>query len=300
MAGMEAGHTMGKRMAGLLEDAASREWGREKRGARRVKPGVHGGSGKRETSPEGRPERGHRARKGDSRGGVRALLAALLIASLAALAWVYLFTDVLNVRRVEIYGNQRLSGDYLRSISGITSRTHLLKMDVGAVEKALLAEPYVLRVEVHRRFPHTVMIRVTERTPVGCLVQNGRFHLVDREGLVVESADADREEVPEITGLRMPLLYPGARLEDPRFQGIVGLLEEIPEELRERTEEVGYAEGEGYFLLADNTRVIFGDCSDLRRKGEIAQAAMREIAPRYPGLQYVDVTYPDHPAIKPR
>jgi hypothetical protein len=118
--------------------------------------------------------------------------------------------------------------------------------------------------------------------------------------LVVESADADREEVPEITGLRMPLLYPGARLEDPRFQGIVGLLEEIPEELRERTEEVGYAEGEGYFLLADNTRVIFGDCSDLRRKGEIAQAAMREIAPRYPGLQYVDVTYPDHPAIKPR
>lgn len=241
-----------------------------------------------------------RGRKRGSRKWSMPLLAALLLASLAAMVWVYLFTDVLDVRRVEVRGNRSLSADYLRSISGITPYTHILKMDVRAVERAILAEPYVLRVEVRRRFPHTVILEVTERIPVGCLQQNGRFHLVDREGLVVESADSRREGVPEITGLRPPLLYPGVKVEDPRFEDVARILEEIPEELRERAEEVGYAEGEGYYLVASETKVIFGECDDLERKAEIALAAMQDIAPRYGQLLYIDVTYPDHPAIRPR
>lgn len=256
--------------------------------------------GRRNLSPRRRGREEGSEGKGNRRRAIRALLVLLLILSLAAMAWVYLFTGVLNVRQVEIYGNQRLNADYLRSISGITPRTHLLKMDVGAVEKALLAEPYVLRVEVHRRFPATVVIRVTERVPMGYLVQNGRFHLVDGEGLVVESADAVREDIPRITGLQVPVLYPGARVEDPLFKGMVELLEEIPGELRQRAEEVGYLEKEGYFLLAGGTRVIFGEGTELKRKGEIALAALQDVAPRYGGLQYVDVTYPDHPAIRPR
>lgn len=232
--------------------------------------------------------------------GLRSLLAALLLVSLAAMVWVYLFTDVLNVRRVEVHGNRSLSADYLRSISGITSRTHLLKMDVGAVERAILAEPYVLRVEVRRRFPNTVILEVTERTPVGCLSQNGRFHLVDGEGLVVESADSRRQGVPEISGLRLPLLYPGVRLEDPRFEDVARLLEGIPEGLREGAEEVGYADKEGYYLVAKGVKVIFGGCDDLELKAEIALTAIQDIAPRYGQLLYIDVTYPDHPAIRPR
>lgn len=262
--------------------------------------GAERGAGGPKPSSEVGPEPGGHGRKRDPRRWRRTLLAVLLLVSLAAMVWVYLFTDVLNVRLVEVRGNRNLSADYLRSISGITSRTHILKMDVEAVEKAILAEPYVLRVEVHRRFPHTVILEITERTPVGCLLQNGRFHLVDREGLVVESTDSRREGIPEIIGLRLPLLYPGVRLEDPRFADVERLLEEMPGELRERAEEVGYTEGEEYYLVAKGTRIIFGECDDLARKMEIAMAALQDIAPRYGQLLYIDVTYPDHPAIRPR
>ncbi|MBC7252483.1 MAG: FtsQ-type POTRA domain-containing protein [Actinobacteria bacterium] len=258
-----------------------------------------GNKGRAEPLPEGEREGKRGGRAAGRRGRVRMLLLTLLAASLGAMVWVYFFTDTLNVKRVEIYGNCNLDPDYLRSISGVTPRTHLLKMDVKAVEKAVLAEPYVLRVEVRRRFPHTVVLKVMERTPIGYLVQNGRFHLVDGEGLVLESTDR-RRELPEITGFDIPLLYPGKRIEDPRFQGLAAILAEWPEDNGVRVGEAGYAEGEGYYLLVEGTKVIFGDQSDCRRKTEIAMAAILEVAPRYGGLRYVDVTYPDHPAIKPR
>lgn len=245
-------------------------------------------------------ERVKGAAAGDSRRAVRILLVACMFASLAAMVWVYIFTGVLNVRRVEVEGNRRLSDDYLRAISGITQDTHLLKMDVAAVERAVMAEPYVKEVEVKRRFPDTVILQVTERVPVGYLVQNGRYHLVDGDGVVVESPDSPPEGIPVITGMEVPVLFPGARLEDPDYGGLAGLLEEVPEELREEAEEAGYTGEDGYFLLVAGTRVIFGPSVDVRHKGEIALAAIREMSPRYGGLTYVDVTYPDHPAILPR
>lgn len=279
-------------------DTATRMADQGARVARRAGVGERKNKGRAPLAEEvGEGKRGGRGV--GPRGRVRMLLAALLVASLGAMVWVYFFTDTLNVRQVEIYGNCNLDPDYLRSISGVTPRTHLLKMDVKAVEKAVLSEPYVLRVEVRRRFPHTVVLKVVERTPIGYLVQNGRFHLVDREGLVLESKD-QRGELPEITGLEMPLLYPGTRIEDPRLQGLAAILAEWPEDNGVRVKEAGYAEGEGYYLLVEGTRVIFGDQSDCRRKAEIALATIQEVAPRYGGLRYVDVTYPDHPAIRPR
>lgn len=297
--------------------------------ARTVKPGARlledlGGRGVREPVPgkmksEGAEKRIVRgAKKGNvefagervlrkkapdeerrSRTGVRILIGAALVASLAALVWVYMFTGVLNVRRVEVRGNRRLDSAYLRSISGITSDTHLLKMDVGSVERAVLAEPYVRNVRIRRRFPRTVILEITERLPIGFLIQNGRYHLVDEEGVVVESRDAPEEGLLEITGVELPILYPGSRVDDQRFREISALLKELPEELLEGSVRVGFAEGEGYYLQTAKTRVIFGGCSEIARKGEIALMALREILPRYGSLQYVDVTFPDYPAVMP-
>ncbi|MGQ9537724.1 MAG: cell division protein FtsQ/DivIB [Actinomycetota bacterium] len=245
-------------------------------------------------------EKGAGAKKGSPRRGFRVLLGACLLASLAALVWVYLFTGVLEVRRIEVEGNRRLGEDYLRAISGITPGTHLLKVDAEAVKRALLAEPYVERVEVRRRFPDTVVIKVTERIPVGCIDQNGRYHLVDRNGVVLESAESPLEGIPMLTGLVVGILFPGAQVVDPHFGDLAVLLEEIPEELREGVEVAGYGEGDGYHILVSGTRVIFGSAEEFRRKAEIALAAIRDLSPRYGPLSYVDVTYPEHPAIKPR
>jgi len=227
------------------------------------------------------------------------ILAVVLLVSLAALLWVYTGTGVLKVRNTEVRGNHKLDADYLRALSGITPETHLLKMDVKAVERALLTEPYLRGVKVSRRFPDTVVLDVEEREPQGVIVQNGRYHLVDTGGRILESAGEMPQDMVEIRDLQVPVLYPGKEISGDDFTSVMSLLRSLPPELEGITEAVGYDGGEGLYLVGSGTRVIYGDASNLSRKNTVAFLALRDLVDNYGAVEYIDVSLPDHPVIKP-
>ncbi|MDD5666876.1 MAG: FtsQ-type POTRA domain-containing protein [Actinomycetota bacterium] len=228
-----------------------------------------------------------------------ALLGALLVGSLGALLWIYTGTGVLNVRHVEIRGNEILQEGYLRTLSGITSDTHLLKMNVKAVEKALTSEPCIAAVDVSRHFPHTVVIEVKERRPSGAILQNGRYNIVDQEGMVLASSESMPAGIVEIRDLQLPLLLPGTELKGADFASVTSLLGSLPPALLEKTSVVGLRKDEGLYLEAGGTLVIYGEVRDLSRKNEIAIMALESLVGRYGAVEYIDVSFPDHPVIKP-
>jgi len=242
---------------------------------------------------------GGKGRKRGSRRGVRTLLLAALLASLGLMLWVYMYTDVLNVRSVVVEGNRRLQGSYIASLSGIGEHTHLLKMDVGEVERSILSEPYVAEVRVHRRFPYTVVLEVREREPLGIICQGGKYHLVDAEGVVVESLQESPGVFIEMRFPTQQVLYPGVRLEGEVFPSLVTLLQAVPSSLREVTTAVGRSHEDGLYLECWGTKVIFGTTEDLARKVTIMDLALMQLSRRYGKLDYIDVSFPDRPVFKP-
>lgn len=228
-----------------------------------------------------------------------ALLGTSLLASLAALAWVYTGTGVLNVRHVEVRGNEVLDGGYLRGLSGITADTNLIKMDVKAVESAILSEPYVEEVDVSRRFPATVVLDVKERTPIGMIFQNGRYTTVDADGMLLEGLADRPPSILELKGLDVPLLIPGNRLEGDDFGSIAALVLSLPPEMAVLSSAAGTSGGEGLYLESCGTRVIYGDGTELERKNLIAGLSLRGLMDHYSAVEYIDVSYPDRPVIKP-
>ena len=226
-------------------------------------------------------------------------LGVLLVISLAAMLWVYTGTDVLNVKQVELRGNDKLQAAYLRSLSGITKDTHLLKMDVKAVESALLSEPYVATADVSRHYPNTVVIEIVERRPSGFIFQNGKYVLVDQEGMVLESADAAPVGLVEIKDLVLPLLLPGTEISGIEFAAVTSLIGSLPQALREKTVAVGLKGDDGLYITAGGTTVIYGEAVDLSRKSAIALMALSVLLPRHGAVEYIDVSYPEHPVIKP-
>ncbi len=250
------------------------------------------------------PERRRAARGRDKAAGgpgpVRtALLGGLLVLSLAALLWTYTGTGVLNVKHVEVRGASALSEEYLRALSGITPQTHLLKMNVKAVEKALLSEPCLAAVEVRRRFPGTVVLKVSERRPSGVIVQGGRFLLVDQGGVVLASVDEMPPGLVEIRDLQLPLLLPGNRVSGLDFAMVTSLLGSLPAPLRERTQVVGMRHAHGLYLEANGALVIYGEADDLSRKNAVTLMALGVLLPRYGAVEYIDVSLPEHAVIKP-
>lgn len=254
---------------------------------------------KRASLAEAKGKKALAENEGSSRFRLRTALVVVLLASLSLMLWVYMYTGVLNVGEVKVVGNRRLDAGYLRALSGITSRTHLLRMDVKAVERALLSEPYVAEVKVGRRFPRTVILQVREKEPMAVVMQNGKYHLVDSEGMVLESREERGGGLVEIPCRESRPLYPGVRLEDMDLPRFATIIREMPGALREVTESVGFQDGDGFFLRAADTMVVIGDTNEVARKLEIAWLALQEMSARYGRLAYVDVTYPDHPVIKP-
>lgn len=227
------------------------------------------------------------------------ILLLILFLSLAALLWIYSSTRILNVRNIDVSGNKRLDISYIHGLSGITPDTHLLKMDVKAVEKALLSEPYVAKADIRRKFPNTVAINITERQPEGIISQNGRYHLVDKEGQVLESVDKKPPGLPEIQGLDLPLLYAGQWIESDAFATITTLLSSMSPDLKGMVVSVGCNPSEGLYLRGKGTRVIYGQASDLSRKNEVVLLALNDLVSRYRAVDYIDVSFPEHPVIKP-
>ena len=227
------------------------------------------------------------------------VLAVVFLASLAALLWVYTSTGVLNVRNIEIEGNQKLDAGYLESLTGITSDTHLLKMDVKAVERALCSEPYIQSVSISRRFPATVILEIRERKPQGMIIQNGKYHLVDSSGYILESTCDMPQGVVEIRDMQVPMLFPGKEICGEDFTSAMSLRGSLPLELEEITETVGCHNEEGLYIVSKGTMVIYGDNSDLSRKNLVALLALRELVDNYGAIEYIDVSLPDHPVLKP-
>jgi cell division protein FtsQ len=249
-----------------------------------------------------RAETGERVGREKGKGGsaVRtALLGGVLVASLAILLWVYTGTGVLNVKRVEFRGNEKLQADYLRALTGIGGDTHLLKMDVKAVESALLSEPYIARADITRHYPNTVEIEIVERRPSGYVLQNGKYALIDQEGMVLESVDAVPPGLVEIKDLALPLLLAGNKISGAEFASVTSLIGSLPQALREKTAAAGINKDDGLYIMADGTTVIYGEADDFSRKNAIALMALSVLVPRYGAIEYIDVSYPEHPVIKP-
>jgi cell division protein FtsQ len=112
-------------------------------------------------------------------------------------------THVLQVDRIIVRGNERLSkGEVLAVLNGLRGES-LVWTDLDRWRKRLMASPWVRDAALRRSLPSTVEVVVWERQPVGVGRINGDMYLVDDRGVIIDQygpqyADID---LPIIDGL---------------------------------------------------------------------------------------------------
>ncbi len=98
----------------------------------------------------------------------------------------------LSVREVAVTGRDRVPRAAVLEAIAIERGTPLLALDPAAARRRLEALGWVREATVERRFPATVLVRLTERTPLALWQRQGRLVVVDREGVVIGGARAER------------------------------------------------------------------------------------------------------------
>jgi cell division protein FtsQ len=105
------------------------------------------------------------------------------------------------VREVSVTGHARLTRQDVMAWVGVRPGTSVWDAVPGHVAVRLRQHPWVEDAVVERRFPGSVRIKLTERSPVA-IVRLEHLYYVDEEGnLLGALRDADSKDFPFITGL---------------------------------------------------------------------------------------------------
>ena len=128
----------------------------------------------------------------------RMAVAFLALATLAALAWALARSPLLAVRQLEVVGAVHTGKPAVLAASGVVRGRPVLDVGAATIGRRLLALPWVVRVQVTRQWPHTVTIRVTERSPVALVGgPGGQVAVVDQTGRVLVTG-------PNLAALGLP------------------------------------------------------------------------------------------------
>lgn len=112
-------------------------------------------------------------------------------------------TSTLQVRRIAVRGNVRLSSGEVQALVNGLRGTNILTADLSSYRQRLLDSPWVADVALRRFLPSTVEVFVSERSPIGLCRLKGQLYLVDRAGTLIDEYGPQYGEfdLPIIDGL---------------------------------------------------------------------------------------------------
>jgi cell division septal protein FtsQ len=114
--------------------------------------------------------------------------------------------SVLQVRKITVQGNVRLSSGEVQALIEGLRGTNILSADLDRYRRRLQASPWVADVAIRRVLPATIDVFVAERTPIGLTRIGSQLYLVDRGGYVIEAFGPQYAEfdLPVIDGALQP------------------------------------------------------------------------------------------------
>jgi cell division protein FtsQ len=190
---------------------------------------------------------------------------AAAFAALAALAgWVVYGTSLVGVREVRVTGVALLTVLDVQLAADIQSGTPLARVDLPAVRERVSKLAQVDQVTVSRDWPHTVVVRVTERTPVAVVPEGKRFRLVDRAGVAFDTVAARPSGLPTVAVKSVADTGAGVQV-------LVALTPRLRTELESVTVD---SPARIRLKLAGGREVIWGDATQSELKAKVATALL--------------------------
>ena len=197
----------------------------------------------------------------------------------------------LRVTEVRVTGLRTLSAADVIRTSGVEVGQRILWIRLSAAARHVETIPAVQSATATRSLPGTVVIEITERTPVAKLGSSTDL-MSDAGGHIFEDPSAPR--LPELDGWRTS--SGSRRLLDGSSRTVLEAFGRFPDALRRRTQRI-VVRPSFSLELAGRVEVRFGRLTDLDTKAAAALAVLA--AQRGKPVAYIDVQAPTVPVVGP-
>lgn len=240
--------------------------------------------------------------RGRRRAGL-VFVAVLVIAAVGLFLWLR-SSDVFAVERVTATVTEHVGQEQIAVLAEQALGVSLLRLSTDSIREDLLGLAYVRSVEVHRRFPDTLDIRLVEYEPFARLKdQDGRVWLVADDGRVLESVRPPR-------GVGLPLVvYEGSltpAVGETLPDAIVASLpavtlaaaDDFHKDLAALERIVVSATGTVKLLLKGGTELRLGEPYGLERKLMVAKDIFQQYLRDGRQIEYMDLSMPERVAVR--
>ncbi|MET3636370.1 FtsQ-type POTRA domain-containing protein [Curtobacterium oceanosedimentum] len=222
------------------------------------------------------------------------ITAGAVVVVFGASILVAVTSPLMALRTIEVRGTERVDATALRQALSDQMGTPLARIDFGEVKRDIAAFPLIESYVTEEVPPHTLVVTVTERTPVVAVQTGESYDLVDPAGIVVQSSPDRPEGVPVADVQR-------AELGSPVFRTMTEVVLSLPSTVRRQVTDVRASTADDVTLtLDDGSSVVWGSPDDSDAKASLLAALVADHASRAPDTKVeFDVSAPDNGIVRP-
>lgn len=206
-------------------------------------------------------------RRAEHRRRVRTVVAlAAAVAVLGGSGWLFGFSPWLSVQSVRVEGATLLTSAQVEGAARVPIGAPMATVDLDAIADRVAALPPTSAVTVHRAWPRTVVISITQRTAAVQRRVGSGYQWVDRSGTVFHVAQQP------VTGL----VTVECATADPRLlKDSATVAASLTGALRTKTTLIrAESPDDLVVVLTDGRQVVWGSAADSPTKAQVATALL--------------------------
>ena len=219
------------------------------------------------------------------------------LVAVAAGTWIYRHTQSdgrFAVKSIEVVGAAHTSRGELDAVTSRYVGSNLFKLDITSVQNDVRALPWVRSIDIEKKLPDTLRIRVSERTPVALAMTDSGLRYVDENGAAFAPLS------PEVGDPDLPLIG-GATVADlARAAQLVRDLHQSDPHVYSRISEVKAIAPDGYAVFdRDLGAVVYVKRDDISAKFRSLYGIVQSERYARGSIRYADLRFNDRVVIKP-
>jgi cell division protein FtsQ len=210
----------------------------------------------------------------------------------------------LQVRRISVHGNVRLSSGEVQAIVDGLRGASILTADLTAYRQRLLESPWVADVALRRVLPSTIEVFVSERRPMGLCRLGTTLYLVDPRGTLIDEFGPQYSEfdLPIIDGLVRAPSSGQPTIDETRADLASRVIDALAprKELARRVSQIDVRDAHDAVVMLDNDSALLhlGEDKFLERMQSYVDLAPA-LRQRVPDIDYVDLRFDQRVYVRP-
>jgi cell division protein FtsQ len=223
------------------------------------------------------------------------LYVSILTIILALGVTLFLRSSFFAIEQVKIEGLEQIPENEIERLTTEALGQNLILVDQNQIKQKVNLHPLVESVELSRRLPKTLVVRITERAPVALVTVSRGVVEVDKKGFFLSRREGwPDKSYPIINGVSIPdTSGPGQELKLPGLQAALFLLGQAPAELTPLIGEVYVNPIQQITLyLTSGVEVRLGKANDWSEKLKALYDLLNDEGYKsfQSGVRYIDFT----------